>query len=114
MYYEVRKVTITDCLSVATKAEKDRLDNILDFNLMKTLVKRWCVANGYKLGGYLGHDKWDATSLTKEKEVNLKTKPDEVIHLEGKAKDVFPLLKMICQSRFQKIEDYKKAMGKIG
>ena len=59
------KVTNDNCLSVATKTEKDRLDNILDFSLMKTLAKRWCIANGYKLGGYLGKCKWDATSLTK-------------------------------------------------
>ena len=60
------KVTCKDCLSVATEEEGDRLDNITDINLLKTLAIRWCCKYGYKLGGYLGWSKsdsysWDAT-----------------------------------------------------
>lgn len=55
------KITLQDCLSVATPKEKIRLSMIRDGALLGTLVKRWCDMNGYKPGGYLGNDKWDAT-----------------------------------------------------
>lgn len=56
------KITEDDCLSVATKIEKDRLSNILDFALLKTLARRWCDNNGFTLGGYLGHSCWDSNN----------------------------------------------------
>lgn len=55
------KVTFQDCLEAATKAEAERLKNILDISLLKELALKWCEMNGYKLGGYLGHDCWDAS-----------------------------------------------------
>ena len=55
------KVNKADCLSVATNDEGVRLNQILDTALMKHLAKRWCDNSRYKLGGYLGSDKWDAT-----------------------------------------------------
>ncbi len=56
------KINKQDCLSVATPAETDRLNNITDYDLLKRLATRWCVANYFILGGYLGQDNWDATS----------------------------------------------------
>lgn len=56
MYY---RLTIKDCLSVATESELKRLQNIHAFYLIKQLADRWCDSKGYKLGGYLGDDKWD-------------------------------------------------------
>lgn len=58
---DYHKVTYDDCLSVATPGEKALLDNIDDIWLLKTLAQRWCSANGYKLGGYLGKYCWDST-----------------------------------------------------
>ena len=55
------KVELRDCLSVASPREKVRLSMITDINLLKELASKWCSSNGYKLGGYLGNDKWDAT-----------------------------------------------------
>lgn len=57
------KLTESDCLEVATDAEKSRLTYIHDFYLMVALAKRWCSKHGYELGGYLGDDKWDATRV---------------------------------------------------
>jgi len=61
------KVTKTDYLGVATKEEKMRLGNITDVGLEKTLAKRWCDANDYTLGGYLGNGCWDTTKGGLEK-----------------------------------------------
>lgn len=58
---DYHKVTKVEYLGVATKDEKMRLDNITDVSLEKTLALRWCDANGYNLGGYLGKGCWDAT-----------------------------------------------------
>ena len=57
------KVNLQDCLSVASPTEKIRLSMISDMALLKALAKKWCDKNGYKLGGYLGNDKWDASIL---------------------------------------------------
>ena len=61
MTFEYHRLTSIDCLEVATGSEKKRLTNVHDFYLMIALAKRWCVKYGFKLGGYLGDDKWDAT-----------------------------------------------------
>lgn len=58
---DYHKVTRDDCVSVATPDDKARLDVISDFYLLKALALRWCSANGYKLGGYLGNWCWDGT-----------------------------------------------------
>lgn len=58
---DYHKITLQDCLSVATSAEKVRLSMVSDLALLKALAKKWCDVNSYKLGGYLGNDKWDAT-----------------------------------------------------
>lgn len=58
---DYKKITLLDCLSVASHTEKMRLSMISDLALLKLLVNKWCDVNGYKLGGYLGNDKWDAT-----------------------------------------------------
>ena len=55
------KVTRSDCLSVATKDVANKLKLITDFTILKALAAIWCAMNGYKLGGYLGNDCWDAT-----------------------------------------------------
>ncbi len=60
------KVNYNDCLSVATSDEISSLEYITNIAILKMLAKRWCVKNGYKLGGYLGWSKkdgesWDAT-----------------------------------------------------
>lgn len=57
------KVTRLDCLGVATREEKQRLNYIDDITLLKTLALKWCNKNGFKLGGYLGDSKWDATQI---------------------------------------------------
>ena len=56
------KITRQDCLSVATPEEKGRLGSITDHALLKELAGYWCAATGYKLGGYLGNDNWEATA----------------------------------------------------
>lgn len=56
------KVIENDCLSVASKKEKQRLSQILDIALYKELAKRWCAEKGYNLYGYLGNLSWDATA----------------------------------------------------
>lgn len=58
---DYHKITLIDCLSVATKDENLRLDMITDIALLKNLAKRWCDKHNYKLGGYLGKDCWDST-----------------------------------------------------
>ena len=58
---DYHKITRADCISVSTGEEKTRLAYITDIALLKKLAMRWCSKNGYKLGGYLGGDKWDAT-----------------------------------------------------
>ena len=55
------KITLQDCLLIATPKEKVRLSMIRDMGLLKKLAQNWCDYNGYKLGGYLGNEKWDAT-----------------------------------------------------
>lgn len=55
------KITLQDCLLMATLKEKVRLSMISDIKLLKRLAQNWCDFNGYKLGGYLGNEKWDAT-----------------------------------------------------
>ncbi len=59
---DYHKITKTDCLSVATKDERLRLDMITDISLLKRLAKKWCDDKGFRLGGYLGNNCWDATS----------------------------------------------------
>lgn len=56
------KVTYKDCLSMATKEEKDRLKKTTDTLLVKKLARRWCEANNYNLDGYLGWSKGDGYS----------------------------------------------------
>lgn len=58
---EHRIVNLRDCLLTATPREKMRLSMISDMKLLRTLAQNWCDFNGYKLGGYLGNEKWDAT-----------------------------------------------------
>lgn len=55
------KVDLQNCLSVASSTEKVKLSMITDMALLKALAKKWCNKNGYKLGGYLGNNKWDAS-----------------------------------------------------
>ena len=55
------RITLQDCLLTATPKEKVRLSMISDLKLLKRLAQNWCDVNGYKLGGYLGNEKWDAT-----------------------------------------------------
>lgn len=55
------RITLQDCLSVASPIEKVKLTQISDLGLLGHLAKIWCGVNGYKLGGYLGNEKWDAT-----------------------------------------------------
>ncbi len=55
------KIVLEDCLSVATAEEMFRLSHITDLALVKKLANKWCDKNGYRLGGYLGSDAWDAT-----------------------------------------------------
>lgn len=57
------KITERDCLTVATKDEAIRLTQIRDIVLLKELAGRWCSENRYRLGGYLGNCRWDATTL---------------------------------------------------
>lgn len=54
-------ITMQDLLKTATPKEKVRLSMICDIKLEKQLAQNWCDYNGYKLGGYLGNSKWDAT-----------------------------------------------------
>ena len=58
---DYHKVTKADCLTVATPDVKARLGVISDMDILKSLATIWCAINGYKLGGYLGNDCWDAT-----------------------------------------------------
>lgn len=58
---DYHKITLQDCLLTATPKEKVRLSMIMDLKLLKHLAQTWCDFNGYKLGGYLGNEKWDAT-----------------------------------------------------
>lgn len=57
------KVTRGDCLSVATREERAKLDFISPMDLLLRLARRWCRANGYRLGGYLGSWCWDAAKV---------------------------------------------------
>lgn len=57
---DYHKITLQDCLMTATPKEKLRLSMISDLKLLKQLAQNWCDYNGYKLGGYLGNDKWDS------------------------------------------------------
>ena len=56
-------VTLDDCLSIAGKKDKLRLLMIRDLDLLKRLALKWCDQNGYKLGNYIGKDRWDASSI---------------------------------------------------
>lgn len=58
---DYHKVNLQDCLSVASPKEKVQLSMISDIELLKRLAIDWCDVNDYKLGGYLGNEKWDAT-----------------------------------------------------
>ncbi len=58
------KVTLKDCLSVATKKQKIRLSMITDIDLQKKLAQQWCDKYGYKLWNHIGNNCWDATSIT--------------------------------------------------
>lgn len=59
------RITRTDCLSVATEKETQRLEYITDFGLLEHLAGRWCKKFGYRLGNYLGNGRWDATTSLK-------------------------------------------------
>ena len=60
-------VTQADCLSVASPAERKRLDSgMIDVYLYHALAQRFAERNGLVLGGYLGQQKgrgpcWDAS-----------------------------------------------------
>ena len=58
------KVTLKDCLSVATAKQKVRLSMITDIDLQRQLAQKWCDKHGYKLWNYIGKNCWDATSTT--------------------------------------------------
>ena len=55
------RIGVEDYIKVATEEEKIRYTNITDVYLEKELAQRWCDVNRYKLGGYLGNGRWDAT-----------------------------------------------------
>ena len=60
---DVVKVAYVDCLSVALPTEKDRLNYISDFYLLKILANRFCDANSLSMWCYDGNFTWSATKI---------------------------------------------------
>ena len=76
------RVTRADCLIFATKDVEDRLNSITDMSILKALALLWCAMNGYRLGGYLGGDCWDATEI-KNKFGETETRGEEALEKQG-------------------------------
>ncbi len=60
---DYHKVNEQDCLLMATPKEQTGLSMIRDVGLLKELAEDWCEMKGYRLGGYLGAVKWDASKI---------------------------------------------------